>query len=161
MERYFQQLHPLLCAGTMELPLLCTLLVFAGVIPTQGGILNLYKMIKQMTGMTPLISYWSYGCHCGPGGKGQPKDATDRCCQNHDCCYANLRQHRCHVHTDHYNYTFSHGDIQCPDKASWCEQQLCACDKMVALCLKQNLDTYQKHLRYYWRPRCKGQTPMC
>lgn len=44
---------------------------------------------------------------------------------------------------------------------NWCEQQLCTCDKAVALCLKQNLDTYQRHLFYYWRPRCKGQTPMC
>uniref|UniRef100_A0A8C0MLS3 Phospholipase A2 n=2 Tax=Canis lupus familiaris TaxID=9615 RepID=A0A8C0MLS3_CANLF len=61
----------------MELPLLCTLLVFAGVIPTQGGIMNLNKMIKQVTRKTPIFSYWFYGCHCGPGGRGQPKDATD------------------------------------------------------------------------------------
>lgn len=37
MERYFQQLRPLLCAGTMELPLLCTLLVFAGELGREGG----------------------------------------------------------------------------------------------------------------------------
>uniref|UniRef100_A0A8C8XG73 Phospholipase A2 n=1 Tax=Panthera leo TaxID=9689 RepID=A0A8C8XG73_PANLE len=61
----------------MNLALLCTLLVFAGVIPTQGGILNLNKMIKQVTRKTPIFSYWPYGCHCGPGGKGQPKDASD------------------------------------------------------------------------------------
>lgn len=30
MDGDFQQLRPLLCAGTMELPLLCALLVFAG-----------------------------------------------------------------------------------------------------------------------------------
>lgn len=47
------------------------------------------------------------------------------------------------------------------DKGSWCERQLCACDKEVALCLKQNLDSYNKRLRYYWRPHCKGQTPTC
>uniref|UniRef100_A0A5F9D203 Phospholipase A2 n=1 Tax=Oryctolagus cuniculus TaxID=9986 RepID=A0A5F9D203_RABIT len=61
----------------MELPLLCGLLVMAGVIPGQGGILNLNKMVKQVTNKTPILSYWSYGCHCGIGGRGQPKDATD------------------------------------------------------------------------------------
>ncbi|KAK2503538.1 hypothetical protein MC885_005338 [Smutsia gigantea] len=47
------------------------------------------------------------------------------------------------------------------DKGSWCEQQLCACDKEVAICLQRNLDTYQKRLRHYWRPHCRGKTPMC
>lgn len=47
------------------------------------------------------------------------------------------------------------------DKGSWCERELCACDKGVAFCMKRNLDSYKKHLRYYWRPHCKGQTPVC
>ncbi|XP_060056926.1 group IID secretory phospholipase A2 isoform X2 [Erinaceus europaeus] len=61
----------------MELPLLCVLVVLAGVIPTQGGILNLNKMVRELTGKIPLFSYWTYGCHCGLGGRGQPLDATD------------------------------------------------------------------------------------
>nr|XP_008517364.1 PREDICTED: group IID secretory phospholipase A2 [Equus przewalskii] len=145
----------------MEVPLLCVLVVFAGVIPTQGGILDLNKMIRQVTGKTPFFSYWFYGCHCGLRGKGQPKDATDWCCHAHDCCYTHLKYHKCHRRWDRYHYTFSEGDVQCPEKGSWCEQQLCACDKELAFCLKSNLDTYQNHLRFYWRPRCKGQTPMC
>ncbi|XP_002716095.1 group IID secretory phospholipase A2 [Oryctolagus cuniculus] len=146
----------------MELPLLCGLLVMAGVIPGQGGILNLNKMVKQVTNKTPILSYWSYGCHCGIGGRGQPKDATDWCCRVHDCCYARLKKtHGCHPLVDSYRYTFAEGHVQCSDKGSWCEQQLCACDKEVALCFKRNLDTYQKHLRYYWRPRCSGQAPEC
>ncbi|XP_005394731.1 PREDICTED: group IID secretory phospholipase A2 [Chinchilla lanigera] len=145
----------------MELVLLCVLLVMAGVTPTQGGILNLNKMIWQVTGKLPFFNYWPYGCHCGFGGRGQPKDATDRCCQEHDCCYFHLRLHRCKTRTDHYKYTFSLGDIQCSDKGSWCERQLCACDKAVAFCLKNSLDTYQKKLRFYWRPKCKGVAPLC
>ncbi|XP_017518224.3 group IID secretory phospholipase A2 isoform X2 [Manis javanica] len=145
----------------MEHPLLCMLMMFAGVILTQGGILNLNKMVEQVTRKTPIFSYWPYGCHCGLGGKGQPKDATDWCCHAHDCCYDHLKHHQCRVLTDNYNYTFSQGHIQCSDKGSWCEQQLCACDKEVAVCLQRNLDTYQKRLRYYWRPHCRGKTPIC
>ncbi|EQB78641.1 Group IID secretory phospholipase A2 [Camelus dromedarius] len=145
----------------MEIPLLCMLAVFAGVIPAQSSILNLNKMVKQVTGKIAVFSYWPYGCHCGLGGRGQPKDATDWCCHAHDCCYHHLKYHKCHTHWDHYSYTFSQGNVQCSDKGGWCEQQLCACDKEVASCLRRNLDTYKKHLRYYWRPRCKGQTPKC
>ncbi|XP_070259263.1 group IID secretory phospholipase A2 isoform X2 [Myotis yumanensis] len=101
----------------MELPLLCALVVFAGVTPTQGGILNLNKMVKQVTRKTPITSYWYYGCHCGLGGKGQPLDATDWCCHAHDCCYRHLKLHHCHYFRDNYNYTFSQGDIQCYEEA--------------------------------------------
>ncbi|XP_012296163.2 group IID secretory phospholipase A2 isoform X4 [Aotus nancymaae] len=97
----------------MELALLCGLVVMAGVIPIQGGILNLNKMVKQVTGKTPFLSYWPYGCHCGLGGRGQPKDASDWCCRTHDCCYAHLKTHRCRFHTDHYRYNFSQGEIYC------------------------------------------------
>ncbi|XP_077007147.1 group IID secretory phospholipase A2 [Tamandua tetradactyla] len=145
----------------MELSLLCVLAVLAGVIPTHGGILNLNKMVRQVTGKVAFFSYWPYGCYCGLGGRGQPKDATDWCCRVHDCCYNRLKKEQCHIYMDHYKYTFSQGDIQCSARGSWCEKQLCACDKEVAFCLQRNLDTYQKHLRYYWRPCCKDQTPEC
>ncbi|XP_004603737.2 group IID secretory phospholipase A2 [Sorex araneus] len=145
----------------MELALLCVLVVLAGVSPTQGSILNLNKMVQKMTGKIPILSYWPYGCHCGPGGKGQPKDASDWCCNAHDCCYDHLRQHKCKSFTDNYKYKFSNGTIVCSNQGSWCEQQLCTCDKEVALCLKRNLDTYQKHLRFTQRRRCGKQTPLC
>ncbi|KAM5248683.1 group IID secretory phospholipase A2 [Ctenodactylus gundi] len=147
-------------AGIMELVLLCGLLVLAGIVPAQGGILNLEKMIWKVTGKMP-IKYWTYGCYCGIGGKGQPKDGTDWCCQKHDCCYAHLRTHKCKTWMDHYKYTFYQGEIQCSVKGSWCKQQLCACDSAMALCLKDNLSTYQKKLQVYWRPSCKGPTPAC
>uniref|UniRef100_A0A8C0K5F1 Phospholipase A2 n=1 Tax=Canis lupus dingo TaxID=286419 RepID=A0A8C0K5F1_CANLU len=118
-----------------------------------GGIMNLNKMIKQVTRKTPIFSYWFYGCHCGPGGRGQPKDATDWCCQTHDCCYEHLK-----LKGQTVSSLLLH---PAADKGTWCEQQLCACDKEMVLCLQRNLDSYQRHLRYYWRPHCRGQTPMC
>ncbi|XP_048205796.1 group IID secretory phospholipase A2 [Perognathus longimembris pacificus] len=145
----------------MRLALLCGLLAMAGTTPTLGGLLNLNKMVRYVTGKSPVLNYFPYACHCGLGGKGQPKDATDWCCQKHDCCYAHLQTHKCKTLTDGYKFTFSQGEVQCSDKGSWCEQQLCACDKEVALCLKRNLDTYNKSLRYYWRPRCQGAKPLC
>ncbi|KAM4871704.1 group IID secretory phospholipase A2 [Thomomys bottae] len=145
----------------MQLALLCGLLVMTGMTPTQSGLFNLNKMVKQVTGKTPIFYYWPYACHCGFGGKGQPKDATDWCCLKHDCCYAHLKTHKCRSLTDCYKFTFSQGEVQCSDKGSWCEQQLCACDKEVASCLKLNLDTYDKKLRYYWRSRCQGEKPIC
>lgn len=144
----------------MRLTLLCGLLL-ADITATQGGLLNLNKMVSRMTGKKAIFNYWPYGCHCGLGGKGQPKDATDWCCRKHDCCYAHLKIDGCKSLTDNYKYSISQDFIQCSDKGSWCERQLCACDKEVALCLKQNLDSYNKRLRYYWRPHCKGQTPTC
>ncbi|XP_037674497.1 group IID secretory phospholipase A2 [Choloepus didactylus] len=161
MEGGSRQLLPLVSTRVMERPLLCVLVVMAGVILTQGGILNLNKMVQKVTGKVAVFSYWPYGCHCGWGGRGQPKNATDWCCRTHDCCYSHLKKERCRIHTDHYKFTYSQGDVQCPARGSWCEQQLCACDKEVAFCLRRNLDTYQKHLRYYWRPHCRDQTPEC
>ncbi|XP_003506946.1 group IID secretory phospholipase A2 [Cricetulus griseus] len=145
----------------MRLALLCGLLMLAGRTPTQGGLLNLNKMVRRMTGKIAFLNYWPYGCHCGLGGKGTPKDATDWCCHKHDCCYAHLKTDGCRIMTDNYKYSISQGVIQCSDKGSWCERELCACDKEVALCLKQNLDSYNKRLRYYWRSRCTGHIPTC
>lgn len=49
----------------------------SGSILVQGALLEFGKMIKSETGMSGYIFYGFYGCHCGLGGTGVPKDATD------------------------------------------------------------------------------------
>ncbi|XP_060266735.1 group IID secretory phospholipase A2 isoform X2 [Ovis aries] len=75
--------------------------------------LDLNKMVKQVTGKTPIFFYSSYGCYCGFGGQGQPRDATDWCCHEHDCCYRHLKSDKCDIIFNHYHYTFFRGNVQC------------------------------------------------
>ncbi|XP_033636209.1 phospholipase A2 AP-PLA2-II-like [Asterias rubens] len=37
--------------------------------------------------LTSFTDYDGYGCWCGLGGKGTPRDGTDQCCKIHDKCY--------------------------------------------------------------------------
>jgi secretory phospholipase A2 len=52
--------------------------LFSVLIEAQGSLNNFWAMILLKTGKRAEVSYAFYGCHCGLGGKGSPKDATDR-----------------------------------------------------------------------------------
>jgi len=43
-----------------------------------GSLWQLQEVVTKMTGKNAVLNYSSYGCYCGVGGHGQPKDATDR-----------------------------------------------------------------------------------
>uniref|UniRef100_A0A8C0QNQ1 Phospholipase A2 n=1 Tax=Chelonoidis abingdonii TaxID=106734 RepID=A0A8C0QNQ1_CHEAB len=75
------------------------------------------KMIKQVTGKNALWNYSKYGCYCGSGGKGMPKDGTDQCCQLHDCCYHRLKGHGCNAKLNTYSYSYLSGRIYCGELA--------------------------------------------
>nr|XP_008123939.2 PREDICTED: basic phospholipase A2 Sms-N6 [Anolis carolinensis] len=111
-----------------------------------------------MTNKIALFEYTSYGCHCGLGGRGQPRDATDRCCFTHDCCYGKLKD--CKTTTDKYKYTIKDGVITCGEGTS-CEKQICECDKAAALCFKDNLKTYDEKYRFYLDTQCNEKPPSC
>ncbi|XP_010286534.1 PREDICTED: acidic phospholipase A2-like [Phaethon lepturus] len=82
--------------------LACAVLFAWGLSAAHGSLWELHKVITKATGKSALLYYSSYGCYCGLGGQGQPKDATDRCCQLHDICYANLLSYRCDAKTQGY-----------------------------------------------------------
>ncbi|CAM2104400.1 unnamed protein product [Caretta caretta] len=109
------------------------LLVFAmllayGAVMTQGSFWELQKMIKQVTTKSAFWNYYSYGCHCGLGGKGTPKDGTDQCCYLHDCCYERLNDHGCNAKFNSYSYVYLNGKIYC-GMGSQCKRESCQCDE--------------------------------
>ena len=52
--------------------------LLSGPIQIQGSLAEFRQMILLKTGKRAETSYAFYGCHCGWGGKGSSKDATDR-----------------------------------------------------------------------------------
>ncbi|NWI67206.1 PA2GD phospholipase, partial [Todus mexicanus] len=135
--------------------LLAFAVLFAwGSSPARGGLLELHNMITEVTGKKAFWYYSSYGCYCGLGGKGQPKDASDRCCQLHDVCYDNLQRHGCNAKKQSYRYSWHHGKLDCRED-SWCARLSCECDRSLALCLKRNRGSYSKRYLFYFKLRCR------
>nr|AUC64914.1 K49-type phospholipase A2 [Gloydius strauchi] len=118
----------------------------------EGSPLELREMILQETGKNPITSYGTYGCNCGVGSRGAPKDATDRCCYVHKCCYKKLTD--CDPKTDRYSYSWENGTIVCGEN-NLCLKEMCECDKAVAICLGENVDTYNEKYKMYLKFLCK------
>nr|AHJ09524.1 phospholipase A2 [Calloselasma rhodostoma]AHJ09525.1 phospholipase A2 [Calloselasma rhodostoma]AHJ09526.1 phospholipase A2 [Calloselasma rhodostoma] len=114
-------------------------------VSVDGSMFNLWKMIMVMTGKEATKNYGMYGCNCGPMKRGKPKDATDQCCADHDCCYQKLTD--CDPKKESYSYKFEKGEILCGE-TNPCLNQACECDKAVATCFRDNLDTYDKKQRF-------------
>ncbi|NXO57735.1 PA2G5 phospholipase, partial [Aramus guarauna] len=136
-----------------------SLLTFAvlfalGLSPARGSLWDLHALITKVTGKNALLHYSFYGCYCGWGGKGQPKDATDRCCQLHDTCYNSLLSYHCDAKVQGYHYGWHGGSPSCKDR-SWCAHHSCECDRSLALCLKRSTTSYSNRYRFYPKRWCR------
>ncbi|XP_037355904.1 phospholipase A2 group V [Talpa occidentalis] len=118
-----------------------------------GSLLDLKSMIEKVTGKNALTSYGFYGCYCGWGGHGTPKDATDWCCWLHDHCYGRLEEKACSIRTQSYRYRFARGLVTC-ESGAFCQVQLCTCDRRLSYCLRRNLRSYNPRYRYFPNAFC-------
>nr|XP_054301956.1 group 10 secretory phospholipase A2-like [Pongo pygmaeus]XP_054303329.1 group 10 secretory phospholipase A2-like [Pongo pygmaeus]XP_054329824.1 group 10 secretory phospholipase A2-like [Pongo pygmaeus] len=76
------------------------------------GILELAGTVGCVGPRTP-IAYMKYGCFCGLGGHGQPRDAIDWCCHRHDCCYTRAEEAGCSPKTERYSWQCVNQSVLC------------------------------------------------
>ncbi|XP_042336106.1 basic phospholipase A2 PLA-B-like [Sceloporus undulatus] len=127
-----------------------------------SSLLNFKVMIERLTHKNALIYFSGYGCYCGKGGRGKPRDKTDICCYLHDCCYEGLHEVNCHPYTDHYRYLIINSDIFCQYRnRSLCSRLACECDRRATLCFQRQAKTYSKKFLHYPAILCKEPTPKC
>nr|XP_048299322.1 phospholipase A2 group V-like isoform X2 [Myodes glareolus] len=137
-------------AGTQEMKGLLILAWFlvCSVPAVPGGFIELRSMIDEVTGMDPILDFGFYGCYCGFGGKGMPKDNTDWCCWAHDRCYGELEKKGCDIRFQSYDYRVTGGLVTC-EYGSYCSTRLCDCDRTLVYCLRRNLWNYNPDYQFY------------
>ncbi|KAI5212301.1 group 10 secretory phospholipase A2 [Manis pentadactyla] len=160
--------HPMgplpLCAPIM-LPLL--LMLVPGLEPSAAsqrshvhrrGLLELAGTMDCVGTRSP-IAYINYGCYCGLGGHGQPRDTIDWCCHRHDCCYTRAEEAGCEPKIERYSWQCVDQRILCGPAENKCQELLCKCDQEIAYCLAQT----EYNLRHLLYPHflCEKDSPKC
>ncbi|CAJ1076074.1 phospholipase A2-like [Xyrichtys novacula] len=115
-------------------------------------------VVQCSTGITPL-AYLGYGCYCGPGGQGQPRDETDWCCFRHDCCYGEIELQGCQSKLGSYSWTCENNMPHCDDLEDNCEKLICECDRKCAECLGKA--PYDKENILWPDIFCSEDPPVC
>uniref|UniRef100_A0A3Q3B8K0 Phospholipase A2 n=2 Tax=Kryptolebias marmoratus TaxID=37003 RepID=A0A3Q3B8K0_KRYMA len=104
---------------------------------TKRGLFELAGAIRCSTGRS-AVSYLMYGCYCGLGGQGWPRDKADWCCHKHDCCYGTAERQGCEAKIVPYDWTCEDKKAECDDLTDKCEKFICKCDREAARCLKKS-----------------------
>ncbi|CAH7111411.1 Oc90 [Phodopus roborovskii] len=122
------------------------------------ALLQLGEMLFCLTSHCPE-QFESYGCYCGREGRGEPRDALDRCCLSHHCCLEQVRPLGC-LHRNR-----SRSSVACEDHTakcvgqSLCEKLLCACDQMAAECMASA--SFDQSLKSPDLRECQGKPVSC
>ncbi|XP_059886989.1 group 10 secretory phospholipase A2-like [Delphinus delphis] len=110
-------------------------------------------------GIRTAMAYMNYGCYCGLGGHGQPRDAIDWCCHSHDCCYKRAEVAGCSPKMERYSWQCVNQHILCGPVEDKCQELMCKCDQEIAYCLAKT----EYNLKYLLYPRflCGKDSPKC
>ncbi|KAK2837618.1 hypothetical protein Q5P01_014830 [Channa striata] len=118
--------------------LLCACVVGGALLPK--ALWQFGKIIQcAQPGVNPLL-YNDYGCWCGIGGKGSPRDEVDMCCKVHDKCYETSRKTPgCTAIADLpyvlvYDFSCSNQQVACSATNNKCQAAVCECDRAAANC---------------------------
>ncbi|XP_042294284.1 group 10 secretory phospholipase A2 [Sceloporus undulatus] len=128
---------------------------------SRRGVLQLAGAIFCATGRTPL-AYLRYGCYCGLGGSGWPRDKVDWCCFRHDCCYAKAEKEGCGPKTGSYTWECQDNKAKCEDTDKTedkCQKMACECDQEAAQCLAKA--PYNSKYVFWPVTLCGTHNPEC
>ncbi|XP_054980443.1 otoconin-90 [Sorex araneus] len=119
---------------------------------------RLGEMLFCLTSRCPE-EFESYGCYCGQEGRGEPRDALDRCCFSHHCCLKQVRRLGC------LPERLPPSRVVCEDSTpkcvgqSLCAKLLCACDETAAQCMASAF--FNQSLKSSGRQQCQGHQLSC
>ncbi|KAH9489843.1 hypothetical protein Btru_037277 [Bulinus truncatus] len=114
------------------------------------GIALLCYQMEQTLGHS-CMDYMGYGCFCGPGGYGTAVDESDRCCEQHDRCYGEVKcKHSWYDYFVHYQVECTQSGCQCTDteEISPCAYTSCECDRVFVECLRLNQPINPRYKKY-------------
>ncbi|XP_059171130.1 basic phospholipase A2-like isoform X2 [Physella acuta] len=122
-------------------------------------LLQMCELIVSHTNRS-CLDYNNYGCFCGLGMTGgEPVDAIDGCCHEHDLCYGRVRCFWFYPQLVGYQVTCQGDLCTCEDHYlfSPCAHTTCQCDVEFSQCLARY--EYNLGFKNYDRLQCAANSP--